>query len=111
MYAHRAILFSTLILLPASCSSGGPGTEKDETIAREVFVRAYVDLRVAALTGPTLEITPEEREQILADAGITEEDLLEFVEVWGSDVQIMKETWEEVDSLMQEERDLVEGTG
>jgi hypothetical protein len=98
-------LFVGATLVLASCASQSSGPEDGSTIPRQLFVQTYVELRVAALTGTTPEITPVERERILTQAGVTEEDLLRFVEVWGSDVQLMKEVWEEVDSVLQARRE------
>jgi hypothetical protein len=107
----RFVLLPTALLLGASCSSQGSGPETGDTIAREVFIQVYVELRVSALRGTALEITPGERDRVLTEAGITEEDLLGFVEARGSDVQFMKEVWEEVDSIIQERGNPPERSG
>jgi hypothetical protein len=93
------------LLLVGACSRESAGVPSEETISREAFVQAYVDLRAAALANTRVTISLEERDRILREAGLTEEDLLKFVEVRGTDVQLMKEIWEEVDSLIQVLRD------
>jgi len=71
---------------------------------REDFVQAYYQLRVEGLRSPEMEISLEARNRILEDLGVTEDDLLNFAEVWGSDGEVMQEIWQEVDSLMREAR-------
>jgi hypothetical protein len=51
-----------------------------------------------------MEISIQARDRILADLGVTEDDLLTFVDVWGSDAEMMVTVWEEVDSLLKAER-------
>jgi hypothetical protein len=92
-------------LLFGACSRESAGGPDEDTISREAFVQAYVDLRAAALADPRVTISLEERDRILRDAGLTEEDLLRFAEVHGPDVQLMKEVWEEVDTLIQARRE------
>ena len=40
------------------------------------------------------------RDQILEGMGLTDQDLLDFVEVRGREVQFMRRVWEEVDSIL-----------
>lgn len=105
-----------VLVLPTACGDGGSGPSPDpggqgaeevETISRETFVSAYVDLRVTALRGGRESVTEEERREVLERHGITEDDLLEFVEVHGGDVDFMRQLWEEVDRRIREET----GTG
>ena len=62
----------------------------------------YLDLRVAALRSPGLEITIAERDRILQDHQVTEEDLFGFIEVWGEDPAFMEGIWAEVSARLQE---------
>jgi len=102
-------LFVSLALLVSfACSSEGPEVEAPGVLSREEFVRAYVELRVAALESPGEELSLETRDRVLQELGLTEEDLLSFVEANGRDVQFMRRVWEEVDSIMTEKRGLPE---
>lgn len=105
------------LLVPTACGDGGSGPSPDsaegraaeevETISRETFISAYVDLRITALRRGREAVTEEERREVLERHGITEDDLLEFVEVHGEDVDFMRDLWEEVDRRIGEET----GTG
>ena len=79
----------------AGCGWELPGGDRDGTVDRETFLVAYVDLRVAALQGPEEELGREDRDRILNEHGVTREDLLDFVEAHGRDVDFMKELWDE----------------
>jgi hypothetical protein len=105
----KAILgiFPTLMLAVA-CTSGGPGGASEDVIARQTFVDVYVQLRIAALKDPTEDLPLEERDRILQEAGVSEEDLIRFIEVRGGEVQFMRQLWEEVDSLIREVSNPVE---
>jgi len=98
------ILLPVALLFLAACSSGGPAGGEAEVISREVFIQAYVELRVAALKSEDEELSLDDRDRVLGDLGLQEEDLLRFVEVRGRDVQYMRRVWEEVDSIMTERR-------
>ncbi len=97
-----------LLLTPMACSSFAEeeaGEEAgEETIPREVFIQAYVELRMASLDAEGPEMNLAMRNQILDRLGTEEEDLLQFVEVHGTDVQFMRRLWEEVDSTMEARR-------
>lgn len=96
-----SVLF-VLALVGVGCTSNGPDPVGEEAISREAFVEAYRELRIAALRNPTGEIDLRDRDRILADLGVTEEDLEQFVEVWGRNGPFMEGVWHEVDSLMSE---------
>jgi hypothetical protein len=95
----------TGLSLVAGC--GEPEEELEGIITREQFVQAYAELRVSALREPDGDIVEEERDRILAELGLTPEDLLEFVETHGRDVQYMLEVWEEVDRNLETRRNAV----
>jgi len=80
-------------------------------VPREIFIEAYVRLRVAALQTLTGQIVPAERDRILQEMGLTPEDLLRFVEVHGRNVPYMKEVWEEVDRRLETRRQTVDTAG
>lgn len=106
------IRLSTLIpvlLIFQACSSPEPREPVVETIDRELFLAAYVELRVAALEAEDQQLSVAARDRILERVGVEDEDLLRFVEVHGEDVQLMRRIWEEVDSILEARRRPPEG--
>lgn len=79
-------------ILAACGSSGTP-----DVIDRETFIDAYVDLRVAALDTDSLRIAAADRQAILNELGIAEEDLVEFVEAHAADLDFMRDVWNDVE--------------
>jgi hypothetical protein len=73
-------------------------------IDREVFIETWVDLRLAALRAPGRRISASERERVLREHEVTEEELLAFAEVHGSDIELMKEVWDAVERRFEELR-------
>jgi len=94
------------ILQALSCTPPGPEGGDSSVISRDAFIQAYVDLRVAALRSPGMELPLEERDRILVDLGLVDQDLLDFVEVRGRDIQFMRRVWEEIDSIITEKREI-----
>lgn len=105
---RRALRRPTLLLilcaitLLAGCSDSSE--EIEGVITREKFVQAFSELRVSALRSEGGDIVPEERDRILAELGLTPEDLIEFVEAHGRDLPFMQEVWEEVDHNLETRR-------
>ena len=102
----RVLLLILASSMGISCTKDNSGPEKGSTISRETFVEAYVQLRVQALRSPREELPLEERDEILARMGLEDQDLLTFVEIRGREVQFMRKIWEEVDSILQDMREL-----
>lgn len=94
------LLLLPAILISSSCSPREPESEGNSLISREAFIEAYVKLREGALRAPGQEISLQERDRILADLGLVDQDLLDFVEVRGRDIQFMRRVWEEIDSVI-----------
>ena len=65
---------------------------------------AYVDLRDAALREPRAEISDSARQAVLERHGVTEEELLRFAEVRGTDLVFMRDVWAEVERRMEARR-------
>ena len=97
--ARLAAGATALALVLVSLACGG---EDGRTAAldRNAFVEVYVDLRLAALSAPSRQLTPERREEVLRTHGVTEQDVLAFVEAHGRDVDYMQEVWAEVEARM-----------
>jgi len=103
---HSALLL-TLCAIPLLAGCRDSGEEIEGVITREQFVQAYCELRVSALRSEDAEIVLEERERILAELGLTPEDLIEFVEAHGRDIPFMQEVWEEVAHNLEIQRNTV----
>ena len=100
MRGWRAWCVAAALLVAAGCEEEGP-----ETISREVFVETYVALRVAELTERGDDgISAEARDRVLAEKGVTEEELLTFADVRGPDVNFMEQLWDDVETRLEEIR-------
>ncbi|HUF76259.1 MAG TPA: hypothetical protein VMM35_08260 [Longimicrobiales bacterium] len=97
--AARSAALLAAAMLAAACAGPPPG---GEPIDREVFIDAYVELRLTALEADDFVVTPEQREEILARHGVDEERLLHFADVHGPDTDFMNVVWAEVDRRLQE---------
>ena len=105
--ALRIVTFltaGTLVLAIAGCAGSGSNPGEGDTISRDTFIRAYFELRMKGLRSPQMEISREDRDRVLNEVGVTEEELLTFVDLWGTDLEMMQGIWENVDSLMREAR-------
>lgn len=100
---HAAPLLVASLLALGGCSSPGPQEAPPSVIGAERFIAAYVDLRLAALrAGPGGEVEPAERHRILARHGVTADDLVRFVERYGSDPEFMAAVWDTIERRIQE---------
>ena len=91
---------AALLVAAAGCEEEGP-----ETISREVFVETYVALRVAELRESGDDgISAEARDRVLAEKGVTEEELLTFADVHGPDVNFMEQLWDDIETRLEEIR-------
>lgn len=97
--AGRSRRIATALALGLALAAGCT-TEPEAAIERETFVATWVDLRRAAMASPDVPITPSERERILSEHGVTDQELLDFAEVHGGDVPYMAQVWEEVEARM-----------
>ena len=102
MRRARAWCVAAALVAAAGCEEEDPPVG---TISREAFVETYVALRVEQLRGAFGDPLPaEDRERVLADQGVTEEELLTFAEVHGPDVTFMERLWEDVEKRLEEVR-------
>jgi len=97
---RRTLAGLALLVALAACGDADGGAPTN-VIDREAFVSTYVELRVAALHAPDLELSDQQRADILARHGVDEADLLEFADVHGRDIQYMSDVWNEIDGLIQ----------
>jgi len=106
-YSLRSVVLSMLVGGSLTLGGCGTGTPPDTTatISPHDFVSTYVDLRLAVLnTGETTELTDSTRAAILDRHGVTEQDLLEFVNVHGNDPTFMKAVWDSVEVSLSSTR-------
>lgn len=91
--AAAVVLAASVVALPA-CD----GEERETgTIPAERFVTALVDLRLAAREAEGDTIPAARRDSILSAHGVTDDDLLEFARVRGSDPSRMSAVWDSVE--------------
>ena len=90
-------LTSAALAAAVALSSGCGSEPTAEAMPRETFIEAYVALRKAALDTDSAKLAAPDREAILDRLGVTEEELLEFAEVHGRDVEYMRDVWNEVE--------------
>lgn len=88
--------------LAAACV--GEGGSSGDGVTQEEFIEAFVALRAAGLQSATGVISPEDRERILAAEGVTQEELLEFAEIYGGNSPFMKDLWDSVESRLHHRR-------
>ena len=91
------------ILGSAACSSG-QGPESSEVIDRGVFIATYVDLRMSTLRQGVDQIPTVDRDRILAEHGVSEQDLLDFVEIRGHQPEFMQPVWDTIEARIDRER-------
>lgn len=91
-----------LVCLTASLAAAACGPSEPETISRETFVETYVALRAAELRSSGAVIPEEDRDSVLADNGVSDEDLVAFAEAHGGDVAFMEAVWTDVQNRLEE---------
>ena len=84
-----------------SCGGGAPEVP-EETPGRPEFIGAYLDLRTAVLSSGSTDRSNEVRDSILAVYDVTDQDLLDFVEIHGEDVEFMRDLWTEIEARVTE---------
>jgi hypothetical protein len=97
----RALPLISLFVVATACERGFPEAGGAPSIADATFVQAMVDFRTEALNWEEGHIPEEVRDSILVRHGILGNDLVTYVEVWGSDVPHMYRVWAAVDSTLQ----------
>jgi hypothetical protein len=87
----------------AGCEVQIPTSRDQPTISQESFIATMVQLRVAAIRTPVGLATEEERNRILEEYGVSEDDLRTFADVHGTNVPMMEALWSEVERGIAEE--------
>lgn len=95
---RRAAALLALVL--AACSPDTAAPASTTTVERETFIATYVDLRTTVVRAEAHELSDEARAAVLARHGVTEEDLLSFVETHGGNVAFMRQVWDEVEARL-----------
>ena len=98
--ALPVLLLAMGCLHVAACSPGGTEADAGELMTREAFVEAYFQLRVEALKDPFREISVPARDRILQELGVTQDELLRFAEVRGTNPAYMEQIWDEVEARL-----------
>lgn len=98
--AVRNLLGGGLVCILFACGET-PAPEAADMISREAFVDTYVELRQRALRSPDGRISPSARDEVLEAKGVTEADLIEFVDAYGERVPFMVEVWAEIDDSLR----------
>lgn len=96
-----ALILVAGALASAACSAD---QEAEASISTDTFIAAYVDLRMATLRAGVDQIPTAERDRILARHGVTEDDLLQFVEARGRDAAFMHTVWDTIEARIDARR-------
>jgi hypothetical protein len=100
--ALRLLALILLVSVLSACDDGIPRSGQGSTIDRQQFVAAMVGLRAAAVRSPSGRVNAAQRDEILAEHGLEEEDLMRYVEVHGTNVPHMTEVWAEIQDILAE---------
>lgn len=106
---RRRVPLLLLVLVLGAVGCGGVGDSADDApvIDRSAFVRTYVALREEALLhggGGQTDLPDSLRTAVLAREGVTEDELIRFAEVRGTDIPYMQEVWAEIEARLGERR-------
>lgn len=97
----RVAVVAALALM-AACNRG-PADATDTqgpSVDRETFIATYVDLRTAAIRARPDSLSTQARARILDDHGVTDDELLHFVQDHGQDVGYMRGVWDDVEKRL-----------
>ncbi len=98
----RAIVFPLVALMLCGSCGGGATDVPEDTPGREEFIGAYLDLRTALLGSGATELGDEVRDSILSGYGVTAQDLLDFIDTHGEDIEFMRDLWTELETRLSE---------
>jgi hypothetical protein len=97
-YPPRVLILAALLLVVPGC--GNTSSDAGTVMPRETFIETYVDLRVAALRSADAVLTDSARAEILARRGVSEDELIDFVTVRGTELDFMRDLWNEIEMRM-----------
>lgn len=102
---HHPFRGSVCLLLfavtPVIAASACGGETIPDTLDRDTFVDAYVELRIAALLRSQPALEGAVKDSVLQDIGVTEEELLTFADVHGDDLAFMRDVWGDVSARLE----------
>ena len=99
--APRIIVSIVAVTLFWSCGGGATGVTGD-TAGREAFIGAYLALRSEAMSSRSTEMEDRVRDSILTIYDVTAQELLDFIDTHGEDVEFMRDLWTEIETRMVE---------
>ncbi len=100
---HRPRLIVPIVAMTLCWSCSGGATDAPvETAGREAFIGAYLDLRIVALSLGSTVFGDQVRDSVLTLHGVTEQDLRDFIDTYGEDVEFMRDLWIEVEARLTE---------
>jgi signal transduction histidine kinase len=87
-----------MLMAAAGCGLTDPRAANGAgELSRDNFTAAYVALRRAQLQNPTPAAFEAAKRQILEQHGVSEDDMMDFVQRHSRDVQYMAELWESLE--------------
>ncbi len=95
------------MLVTALVVGCGPSTPEG-LIEEETFIATYVELRIAAFDTDSARLADADRQAILTANGVTEDDLLEFVRVHSTNLDYMRDVWNEVEVRLDRSPEVAE---
>jgi hypothetical protein len=101
-----ALLLGAVLAVPA-CSGGDPTAPID----RDAFIEVMIELRLAAREFRDPSAFDSRKDQILADAGVSDSTLMRFVRAHQDDPEYMSEIWERIDEQVNPPALLTDTTG
>ncbi len=91
---------TVLMALMAVVACGDSGEATAGTVDQETFIATYVDLRTTALGTEVGELDDALRAEVLERNGVSEADLVDFIEIHGENVALMQSIWDEIELRM-----------
>jgi hypothetical protein len=98
--SHRSILLFSCVLTLTLFACEGIGRGTAPGVSRDAFIDVYVELRVAALRTEEGVLPDSARSRILADHGVTEDALHDFVDDRASDLAFMRDLWNTIEARL-----------
>ncbi|NIS00632.1 MAG: hypothetical protein GWN99_06085 [Gemmatimonadetes bacterium] len=93
------------LLAAVGCPDREPGP-----ISREEYIDAYVRILRAAEAAPDTAAASDSARRILAERGLTEDDLMEFAESYVEDPTELARIWEKIEERLKQPADTGAGS-